>query len=627
MNSTPDSQTCCICLSSLETVGLGRHTLPCGHVLHDECVADMRRYGASGRCPLCRESHDELTPVQKLIDQAVLHYKRTEYQECYRLISSAYDIDPANAFTNFLLGKMHLFGAGVRIDRAHAKDFLLEAVERGSLDAVVDLINVYQKDGDDQRSMQVAEQAHALGHVRATLRLGQMHFASGHIDKAKELFEQSYARGHPDAAKNLADVHFKQGNVYEAVQILEQAIGFGHAGAMSSLGMLLCKDTCCRDARRGGRLLMQAYQLGDGMAALAIGIVYKDMGDQHQAIEFWEEARTLAINHFDVKIEASVCLGDLHREQGRTRVAVEMYQEAAAFGHTGAKKKLAQMEVIGMLQPKLKGDTSYEELGANPNQFVVGQRVMIHSLRNPAAQPLNHLEGYVCRVFLDSGRIGVNIIGVGEKSIKSENLRLCDGKGSGGMTQPDDVDFDCQVALETSLGDASAMQLAAAATRNEEVSTHLHQNRLAREAGKHVIHLQFSRPCKALHDALMESDELTSCRLRLEAAGFTFLLGSGCKVFVKPEYYQAVLVAVQGQTLHARDVIVDPDLEMAVVQAASGIRKKNKVNRYRSQTIPLGFLLCAEHDRLEVSFKKRTINIKVPSSLLSSSLSDGPRTV
>ena len=65
-----------------------------------------------------------------------------------------------------------------------------------------------------------------------------------------------------------------------------------------------------------------------------------------------------------------------------------------------------------------------------------------------------------------------------------------------------------QVAIEASLGDTSSMQLSAVAQANEQVSTILHQNRLAQALGKYVVHLQFSRPCKALHDILFEYQKI-----------------------------------------------------------------------------------------------------------------------
>ena len=50
-------EVCCICLDSLLKEGIERQTLPCDHTLHEQCIPEMRRHGAMGRCPLCRESH------------------------------------------------------------------------------------------------------------------------------------------------------------------------------------------------------------------------------------------------------------------------------------------------------------------------------------------------------------------------------------------------------------------------------------------------------------------------------------------------------------------------------------------------------------------------------------------
>ena len=74
--------SCCICLDSLD-VG-GRQRLSCGHVLHENCVMEMRRHGASGRCPICRKVGEDLTPVQLLIDKAVAYYLQGSFSEAFR---------------------------------------------------------------------------------------------------------------------------------------------------------------------------------------------------------------------------------------------------------------------------------------------------------------------------------------------------------------------------------------------------------------------------------------------------------------------------------------------------------------------------------------------------------------
>ena len=42
-----DSSCCCICLQSLDAPGVGRQALSCDHMLHEQCVTEMRRRGVS----------------------------------------------------------------------------------------------------------------------------------------------------------------------------------------------------------------------------------------------------------------------------------------------------------------------------------------------------------------------------------------------------------------------------------------------------------------------------------------------------------------------------------------------------------------------------------------------------
>ena len=170
------------------------------------------------------------------------------------------------------------------------------------------------------------------------------------------------------------------------------------------------------------------------------------------------------------------------------------------------------------------------------------------------------------------------------------------------------------------------MQQHSVHSMNESVSAAL-LHRTA-ETGKKVVQLRFSRRCKALRDVLLESMELAPSRQILEAAGFPVELESGLKVLVKPEHYEALMGVIKGQTFSSQDVIVEPELESVVLQLVNGLKKKEKVYPRGSQVIPLGFLLAAKDANLKVSFSKRTINIKVPSSLRSSSATDeGHKTV
>jgi len=188
-------------------------------------------------------------------------------------------------------------------------------------------------------------------------------------------------------------------------------------------------------------------------------------------------------------------------------------------------------------------------------------------------------------------------------------------------------ELEAQVAIESSIYDIVAMQSVAIGNANEQVSDALMRSHAACDA-KHVVHLKFTRRCRALREILMESMELAPARRLLEGAGFQVELALGLKVFVKPEHYLPVMAAIQGQALHSEDVVCEPELESIIVLLAEGIRKKEKVYKRESQVIPFGFLLAAKDANLQISFSKRSISIKVPSSLRSASATDeGRKTV
>ena len=80
----------------LGAAGAGLPAKQCGHRLHKRCVAEMRRLGGSGRCPLCREASADLTPVQVLVDRALLCWQRCSWQDAFQSASEVLDVDPGN---------------------------------------------------------------------------------------------------------------------------------------------------------------------------------------------------------------------------------------------------------------------------------------------------------------------------------------------------------------------------------------------------------------------------------------------------------------------------------------------------------------------------------------------------
>lgn len=121
---------CCICLESL--LKGGRQTLPCGHVLHESCVQNMKRLGASGRCPPCGEASDELTPLQVSVDKACLFYQRQLWDDCFRTASEVLDQDGTHTRMWCLQSELLLKGLGCARDPQRAIELLEEQRPAGN---------------------------------------------------------------------------------------------------------------------------------------------------------------------------------------------------------------------------------------------------------------------------------------------------------------------------------------------------------------------------------------------------------------------------------------------------------------------------------------------------------------
>jgi len=63
---TEDS--CVICLATLGRADSQK--LSCSHIFHAECIRELRKFGSSEACPLCRRPLTELRSVQAMMDEA-----------------------------------------------------------------------------------------------------------------------------------------------------------------------------------------------------------------------------------------------------------------------------------------------------------------------------------------------------------------------------------------------------------------------------------------------------------------------------------------------------------------------------------------------------------------------------
>ena len=220
---------CCICLESLDTKGLGRQWLPCGHAMHELCVRELRRHGASGRCPLCRASHADLTPVQALLDRAGVHCRRKEFEDSVALYTEVLSVEPANAIASCQLGVCYFEGHGVARHPARAMELLEDARRGGYASAAHNLGVFYEQQGDLPKARELYEEARRGGNAQAAHNLGVLYQQQGDLPKARELYEEARRGGNANAAHNLGVLYQQQGDLPKARELYEEARRGGNA--------------------------------------------------------------------------------------------------------------------------------------------------------------------------------------------------------------------------------------------------------------------------------------------------------------------------------------------------------------------------------------------------------------
>ena len=107
MTCVAATEECAICLEPLMPAVAGCTALPCGHTLHERCIAMLRRHGAS-RCPLCRREAAELQPLQPLLDEAVQAYAQRRFAAAARCLEELLEVDADHCAANGLLGVLYL---------------------------------------------------------------------------------------------------------------------------------------------------------------------------------------------------------------------------------------------------------------------------------------------------------------------------------------------------------------------------------------------------------------------------------------------------------------------------------------------------------------------------------------
>jgi len=217
---------CAICRDLL--TGASACTLPCTHVFHSACVAELRKFGVEQACPLCRAF---LPPgPEKLFEQATV-----QYMSVFQMVErgqASWSALPASA--------QHDLDAAIEGWRAAAKEGILSAqFNLGLL-----LVQGHGVARSDQEAVLWFRQAADQGLTHAQNILGDMYgkgMGVAQSDTEAVLWRRKAAdQGFPEAQYSLA-LHFSNGRGVaqsdtEAVRWLTKAADQGNDEAQAWLG-------------------------------------------------------------------------------------------------------------------------------------------------------------------------------------------------------------------------------------------------------------------------------------------------------------------------------------------------------------------------------------------------------
>jgi len=343
---------CPICMDPL-VPGCNICALPCSHLFHAGCVRELREFGISQACPLCRAA---VPPgPEKLYEEAVrlflaleriagpgagasrspwLPATEAQASDMRRVVALWTDaasgqgqcVGPGLAEAQFALGYIHDEARGVDRDFAVAVGWYRKAAKLGHASAQFSLGSKYSK------GQGVAQDyAEAVKHYRKAAQQGNA--------SAQFSLGSRYVQGQ-GVAKDLT----------EAVKWFEKAAEQGDADAQFNLGIMFAHGRGVpKDQGVAVRWFRRADASGHPFAQFNLGFMYeRGQGVKSSASEAARFYRKAAVQGHT---KAQFSLGVLH-DRGRgvaksASQAVAWYAKAAAAGHAAAQFNLGSKHERG----------------------------------------------------------------------------------------------------------------------------------------------------------------------------------------------------------------------------------------------------------------------------------------
>jgi len=516
---------CCICLGPLNIPGQSNQTLPCEHKLHESCITEMRRFGISRSCPLCRTESSDLTPVQQLLEQAVLAARRGLHQRNFELISELLTIDPENGLGHFLLGQSYQFGRWVSQDYSqaayhyeaarHAAQFGDSAVLHAPLgltqqDLVANnLGEVYKKLGKWKEAENLFWEAHHLGDSSGTFNLAYMQQEQGNETLAIDLYFEACRRGGTGgavAAHNLGRKYMRAGKLKDAARLFEQAHAGGYEASFMNLVHVLLQDG-------------QTLKVTDAIVRALL------TGPHHQAISTLHYMRDEALDGgilmwsavriHSLKSARGLALNGLAAHVWGYDCASERFCVVLTDGRRGEEKVLLQRSNLEVVSVWLDRDLSQ----------------LFDEVRDIALQKC------------------WNKLAISASISAEEQAQHSQDKATSSTSQKN----------------ASLMEAILHSQPSKEAAC--------------VVILKYSRDPECFHAVLQTDPQLQECQLQLKNHGLPFRLPSGAYLFVQPDELSAVLdyISEHKVQLGPSHVLVSEAVEDAVTQCVASLPRKHKI--------------------------------------------------
>jgi len=218
--------------------------------------------------------------------------------------------------------------------KGKAEKYYLEAIEAGNVSALNNLGVLYSEINEKEKAEQYYLEAIEKGDINSFNNLAILYKEEGDIKKSEQYYLEAKERGDVSAINNLGTLYADINEKEKAEQYYLEAIEKGDVDSLYNLAVLYKGEGAIRKAEQ---YYLEAIEKGDVKSLYNLAILYKDEGEIKKAEKYYLEA----IEKGDVKSLNNLAI--LYKEEGAIKKAEHYYLEAIEKGHTGALNNLADI--------------------------------------------------------------------------------------------------------------------------------------------------------------------------------------------------------------------------------------------------------------------------------------------